>query len=265
MGARTVTVAGEDIHCTVVGRGPPVLLMHSLGGADWVWDRLRAHLGAAWTLIAYDAPGHGHSSYRQRFSIDRCADVALAVLDACCSTPRSPALLLGVSMGAHTALRLSRKYPDRVKALVLANMSIGAKSDPQTYFNAYRDKLESEGMDQFALNYSRSRMKNGASPEMVAEYAKSVREMAPGAFLDAYASILVQDHVDQLATLNFPTLVIGSDADVSTPEQEVRRVADGIATSQWKLIFDANHFAYLDQPDAFNAEVARFLDCLLIQ
>jgi pimeloyl-ACP methyl ester carboxylesterase len=103
---------GAQIRTFEGGEGPPLLLVHGLGGAAWNFSEL-APLLPGRRLIIPDLPGHGASSPLPAPTLTGFADVLAEILD-------EPVDLLGHSMGGVVALRLAERHPSLVRRLVLA-------------------------------------------------------------------------------------------------------------------------------------------------
>ena len=110
-GAGSVTLRGE-----MLGEGPPVVLLHGLSATRRnVVQGSRALVKRGYSLISYDARGHGASDAAPRYEYgDLVGDLA-AVLD---ELELDRAALVGSSMGAATAMAYTLEHPDRVPALV---------------------------------------------------------------------------------------------------------------------------------------------------
>jgi pimeloyl-ACP methyl ester carboxylesterase len=103
---------GAQIRTFEGGEGPPLLLVHGLGGAAWNFSEL-APLLPGRRLIIPDLPGHGASSPLPAPTLTGFADVLAEILD-------EPVDVLGHSMGGVVALRLAERHPSLVRRLVLA-------------------------------------------------------------------------------------------------------------------------------------------------
>ncbi len=118
-----VLLAGEE-----AGEGPAVVLLHGLTATRrYVVMGSRMLERSGHRVIAYDARGHGSSSPAPdlEYGYEQLAGDLLAVLDA---RGVERALLAGVSMGAHTAMRVAVEHPERVAALAVITPGV----DPET-------------------------------------------------------------------------------------------------------------------------------------
>ena len=123
-----VRVGGIDLCYEAHGTGPRVVVLAhgALGSVDFAeTSGLKASTLAARGLrvIAYDARGHGRSSYftRERdYDQHMLAGELLGLLDALDLTRVS---VCGTSMGATSALLLAEAHPERVDRLMLESPS----------------------------------------------------------------------------------------------------------------------------------------------
>ncbi len=158
MGAFTVTRGGVVLAGEEAGAGVPVVLLHGLTASRrYVVMGSRALERSGHRVISYDARGHGESSPAEQEAAygypDLTADL-LAVLDA---LGAERAVLVGASMGAHTALRLALAAPDRVAGLVVITpaydeMQFG-DADSLARWDALADGLRSGGIEGFVAAY----------------------------------------------------------------------------------------------------------------
>jgi pimeloyl-ACP methyl ester carboxylesterase len=103
---------------------PELVLLHGGGQNAHTWDTVALALGRP--LIAIDLPGHGHSSRRsdRDYGPWRNADAVAAVLDQLHSRwPGRGLVVVGMSLGGVTAIRLASVRPDLVRRLVVVDVT----------------------------------------------------------------------------------------------------------------------------------------------
>ncbi|AZQ34958.1 alpha/beta hydrolase [Streptomyces cyaneochromogenes] len=105
------------------GPGQPLVLLHGLAGHAGEWDALARHLSPRYRVVAVDQRGHGASERRPR-DLSRAAHVADVVAVADRLGLRRP-VLVGQSLGGHTALLTAAAHPALVRALVLVEAGPG--------------------------------------------------------------------------------------------------------------------------------------------
>ena len=108
-------VNGVSLSSYVFGQGPPVFLLHGLGGTKVSWMPLLEPLGPSAPVIAPDFPGHGDSDKpKADYWRHYYADVVRKLMD---TLGTGPAAMIGNSMGGRVALEMAVRYPKRVSAL----------------------------------------------------------------------------------------------------------------------------------------------------
>jgi pimeloyl-ACP methyl ester carboxylesterase len=111
---RFAEVRGSRVRYLVAGAGPPLLLVHGLGGAAANWLALAPLLLPGRRLLVPELPGHGGSEPLPAApSLNAFADRVGLLLD-------EPAAVVGHSLGGAIVLRLAIRRPEVVSALVLA-------------------------------------------------------------------------------------------------------------------------------------------------
>src|SRR5690242_10980446 len=94
---RFLTVKDRTIRYFVGGAGPPLVLVHGLGGAATNWAELAPLLAPHFRLVIPDLPGHGGSEPLAAASgLQPYADRVAAVIE---HERASPAPLVGHSLG----------------------------------------------------------------------------------------------------------------------------------------------------------------------
>jgi pimeloyl-ACP methyl ester carboxylesterase len=119
-----IEVEGLRVAYERVGKGPALVLLHGgFGISSSMWRRQLAGLSDEFTVVAWDAPGCGHSSDPPEvFGASVYADCLAAFTEALgLGRPH----VLGLSFGAVLALELYRWHPTVPKSLVLASAYAG--------------------------------------------------------------------------------------------------------------------------------------------
>jgi 3-oxoadipate enol-lactonase len=124
---RFAELKGSRMRYFVGGEGPPLILVHGLGGAAANWTELAPLLVPNHRLLVPDLPGHGGSEALPAVSgLEPFADrvAALAAREG-----MLPAPVVGHSLGGAVVLRFALRHPDDVSAVVLAaaaGLSLGS-------------------------------------------------------------------------------------------------------------------------------------------
>jgi len=156
-----VTLAPSDAGAD---EGIPVVLLHGLTATRrYVVMGSGALARAGHRVIAYDARGHGSSAPAPSptaYGYDELSSDLLALLD---ELGLQRAVLAGVSMGAHTILRLALDAPERVAGLVVITPAYDPVSRADgarrlRRYDALADGLREGGIDGYVAAYDVGRL-----------------------------------------------------------------------------------------------------------
>jgi pimeloyl-ACP methyl ester carboxylesterase len=123
---RFAEIKGVRMRYFVGGEGPPLILVHGLGGAASNWTELVPLLAKRHRVLVPDLPGHGGSTALPAVAgLEPFADRVALVAER---EGMLPAVVVGHSLGGMVVLRMALRRPEDVSALVLAagaGLSIG--------------------------------------------------------------------------------------------------------------------------------------------
>jgi len=109
---------GTRLRYAVGGDGPPLFLVHGLGGTIENWLALAPPLAADHRVFVPDLPGHGASDLlREARDVDALAEAVLGIADA---EEARDAVWIGHSLGGVVSIRAAALRPDAVRGIVLA-------------------------------------------------------------------------------------------------------------------------------------------------
>jgi len=136
-----VRVGDREVHYRRVGEGPPFVLFHSSPqSAGFVIPGLLP-LAADWTLIGFDTPGYGGSDPLP-MAAPSAADYADASAEAMSALGIDRAPIYGTHTGAHIAMELALRHPDRVAGLVLDGVSFNTPEEAQERLDNYAPEFK---------------------------------------------------------------------------------------------------------------------------
>ncbi|CAM5289361.1 MULTISPECIES: alpha/beta fold hydrolase [Streptomyces] len=259
-----ITLTYED---TGEADGATVLLVHGHPFDHTMWAPQTTALAAAGhRVIVPDLRGYGASQVvpgTTRLEVF-AADLA-ALLDHLGVTERI--VLGGLSMGGQIVMECARRFPHRLRALVLADTFAHAETpEGRRARNAMADRLLREGMG----GYTEEVLDKMIAPRTIAArpaVAEHVRRMMRGTPPEGAAAALRgraerPDYTTTLARLAVPALVAVGRDDTYTPVADAEFLRDRIPDARLTVIEDAAHLPNLEQPDAFDAALTGFLSVL---
>ncbi|MFI6695427.1 alpha/beta fold hydrolase [Streptomyces sp. NPDC050433] len=176
-------------------------------------------------------------------------------------------VLGGLSMGGQIVLEFYRLFPERVRALVLADTFAAAETEPgKVARHAMADRLLREGMGPYADEVL-TRMVTPHNVAALPAVAGHVRDMMRAAPPEGAAAALRgraerPDYVGMLGRVAVPTLVVVGSEDEYTPVADARVMSEGIPDATLAVIDGAGHLPNLERRAEFDAALGAFLDAL---
>ncbi len=97
------------------------------------------------------------------------------------------------------------------------------------------------------------------SAAAIANIEQSVAALRKASYMKAIEAIVGFDSTDMPEQIRVPPLLIGGSHDKLIPLADMRELERAIADAELVVVDGAGHLLNLEQPDTFNATVARFL------
>lgn len=257
-----IDVAGLRIAYERAGTGPPLLLLHGgVGDGESTWRAQIDGLSDEFTVIAWDAPGAGHSSDPpESFRLPDYADCLAAFVEAL-SLERPH--VAGLSFGAGLAIQLYDRHPEVARSLVLAGAYAGwAGSLPRERVEERLQlALELAGQSPSDLvDALLPTMFSGSAPRASVErFEQSLAEFHPNGVRVMARSFAEADLRYVLPRIDVPTLLLYGDEDVRSPLSVAAEIHAAIPMSQLVVMPGVGHVSCIEAPERFNAEVRDFL------
>ncbi len=258
-----IDLGGITLNYSDEGSGEPVVLVHGFPLSSDLWRPQRAALSATYRVLAPDLRGHGRSDLPNNgATIDTYADDLVALLDA---LGIGAATIGGLSMGGYVLMALLRRHPERVRAVML--LATKAPGDTDAGKQA-RDEMIRLALEEGAGAVAEKmlpKMLTARTREQSPELVAFVREMMAATPVDGIVGALkaLRDRPSSEATLqacSLPALILVGQEDELTPPAEARAMQALLRRSRLDEIPEASHLLNLEQPEAVNNAMLRFLD-----
>ena len=271
-GPTKIIVNGVELHYISAGAGEPVILLHGGQGDYRSWEPQMAALSRYYHVISYSRrynfPNQNPQTATNHSAIVEAEDLA-ALMKA---LHLKHANLVGVSMGAATALTLAIKHPNLVRSLVVAEPPIlawakhfqdGALYDDfmrriqDTAREAFASGNDEAAMRFFVDGFAKAGRFDSLSPEArlgVMQNAGFFRMMVRSE--DPYPDISRRD----LSSLRIPVLVITGEKTVEIHRRIDEELSKVIPRARSATIPNAGHGSPRENPGAFTEVVENFLE-----
>jgi pimeloyl-ACP methyl ester carboxylesterase len=260
---QTVHVEGSDLKVLDRGAGSPVLLVHGFPLDHTMWRHQIESLSSTHRVIAPDLRGFGGSTATPgAVTMERFAD---DLNDALTSLGvDEPVTLCGLSMGGYVAWQFWKKHRSRLRRLVLCD----TRAQPDTAEAAKNrlamaERVLAEG-PSVAAEAMLPKLFAAKSQQRIPEVIEAQRRVMLAATPEGIAAALrgMAERPDArpwLPRVDVPTLVVVGSEDPISPPAEMREIAAAISGAQFVEVASAGHMAPLEQPEAVNAALRRFL------
>lgn len=261
---------GAGIHFEVIGEGAPLLFLHEFAGDHRSWvDQVR-YFARDRRCVTIAARGYLPSDVPDdpmAYSQDLANADVLAVMD---TLELEQADLVGLSMGAYTALQMAIYHPARVRTVTAAAGGSGAHRPTRPAFIEQTQAMAAalEGMAVFPAE----EMGTGATrihllrkdPLGWAQFCANLTEHPTRAAAHTLRGVQASrpslyDLELELAAIKAPVLLLLGDEDEACLDVNLW-LKRTMPTARLQIIPASGHGLNLEEPAAFNAAVAAFLD-----
>ena len=233
---RTLEHDGQRIACEEHGEGPLVIGLHGLT-ATRRYVLMGSHTleRSGRRVVLYDARGHGASAPAAGGDYSYAAQTGdlAAVIEAAAAPD---ALLVGASMGAHTALRFALAAPARVRGLLLVTPAYDPDrgEGDMAGWDALARGLREGGVEGFLAAYDLERLpaawRQTVATVIRQRIAAHEHPLAVADALEAVPRSRPFESWSELRAVSAPTVVVASrdEADPGHPFALAERYAEAI-------------------------------------
>jgi pimeloyl-ACP methyl ester carboxylesterase len=252
---------GTSLYYEITGSGDPVVLLHGFSFNHRMWDDQADALSERYMVVRYDLRGFGRSApSEERYAH---ADDLKALLD---HLAIGRTALMGLSLGGGAAINFSVIHPERVRALIVVDPSLGGFPWSEEFVTAQRELAATarEGGVEAARKrwlsipiFTHTLANPAAAPRLralVEDYSgwhwinpDPGRPFSPPA-------------IERLGEITAPALVIVGELDTLDFQRIADTLAQSIPNARKEVLPGAGHMANLERPERFNELVLDFLN-----
>jgi pimeloyl-ACP methyl ester carboxylesterase len=228
-----VKLRGFNMYYETYGKGEPLLIIHGNGGSINNFLYQIPYFSKNYKVILADSRAQGKSvDAGDSLSYEMMADDLNALLD---TMHLDSCYVIGWSDGGINGLLLAIRHPKKAKKLAVTGANLWPDTtavDPYVY--------------NWAMHYNDTLSKMEQTPQ--------VKNALKLAHLLSYEPHIT---IEQLHSIQCPTLVIGGDHDVLLPKHTLL-IAESIPRSYLWIIPNSGHSTPIHYKDQFNETVGEF-------
>ena len=263
----------DDNHVNYVkyGEGRPVVLIHGLAASYHDWDDLFPVLaGYGSATYALDLLGHGESGkpasrfYKMNWLFDHLA----GWIDSL--NLSEPPVLVGHSLGGYLALEYARRYPGRVRGLILVNPFFRVSQLPALLRTVYRRPAISGAVMQhapgwlFRMIVDATSLSMGHSSGGSHNLPASVRAQTALDFTRTAGGVYALPHTlpdltPHLSAIRQPSMVVWGERDTTLSPRSFEELVQKLPNVLASEHLPSGHVPHQSHAAEFGAMVLRFL------
>jgi len=232
------------------GSGPPVLLLHGIGGNRTVWNLVLPELAREFRVIAPDLRGHGRTLAPpgSTFTFEEMLGDVVHLLD---ERGLDSAHWVGMSGGSLLALRAVLDQTARCRSLTMVSGSAYTDAHTRAIAQRWAETYAKEGPDAFALRL----LKDLYYPDWVEDhldFADALRQdvqehdYRPAVrWAEAMGKF---DERNRIASIRLPTLIVQAMDDAIVDASHGRILRQTIPGAQIRILPQTGHMIPVERP-----------------
>jgi len=264
-------VTVNDVRLNVRDRGagaPTLVFIHGVMCSGALFANQLRSLSSRYRVVAPDLRGHGDSQkVLAGHTVPRYADDLRALFQAI-GVERP--VLIGWSMGAMVAFEYLKAFgQDQVAGLVIVDQTPSDFAWPDGYeFGMFTPQVLAEAVEHIqndlagVASFWADLMLHEPNPDHAALLVGEVTKVPPAIGTSILVDQTLRDYRGFLAEVRVPTLVAFGGDDKATSPEAGRWIADRIRGARLAVFDRSSHCPFLEEPEAFDAELSAFVEGL---
>ncbi len=251
-----------NLNYSVVGEGPPLLILHGLFGSGDNWLTIAKKTSLHYSCIPADLPNHGDSPALEEFDYPHIAEALHSFIGSHLQEPLS---VIGHSMGGKAAMALALEYPETVTKLIVVDMA------PKVYPAGHEeilDALRDVDLSQVSTRRDADRQLAGTilNAAVRAFLLKNLRVKDSAYYWRIDLDLLKRRYSDILdwpyssRSFDKEVLFVRGEQSNYIQDKDMSTAQVFFPSAELRTIEDTGHWLHAEKTDEFLSIIRRFLD-----
>lgn len=242
------------------GKGDVLILLHGLGSTKKDWDAQVPFFSKTHRVIAMDLRGHGNSTKPvDAYGVALMTEDLKQFMD---QLNIKKATLVGFSMGGAVAFQMAVSHPKYLDNLVIVNSGPDFNAMGkigEDLLSSRTEFLEKKGLAPLAKEIAYNMFPEDHQVDLRNEFESRCKNNDYNAYYKSFVTLMAWGLGDKLKDITTRTLVVASDMDY-TPVSFKEDYVNKLPNAKLTVIKNSRHGVVIDQPEAFNVALEKFLN-----
>jgi pimeloyl-ACP methyl ester carboxylesterase len=268
----TIRVNDLSHHYEQYGEESPLVFVHGGFVDSDMWAPQIEHFSSNYRITTYDLRGHGRTgvSDLSTYTMATFANDLAALLDAL--EIENP-ILCGLSLGGMIVQEYAVRYPEKLKALILADTAVSVSLTLNDKLQRYVlfprwamlltiRMMSVEKFTRFSFWLARITRSEGwfGEDESTRDYVeRCMLQMDDGEYLKIYGAIYAFKLLP-LEKITCPVLVLNGEHESKSVFRHTEEILHRVPQAEARVVPGAGHTSNMENPEAFNQLVDEFLN-----
>jgi 3-oxoadipate enol-lactonase len=252
-------LAGGTVNAAQSGKGPALLLFHSLLSDRASFDAVVPKLSQSFRVIVPELPGFGGSQAVSGGLADVADRMAQAVQEA---AGGDETIVLGNGYGGFVALQMAIRHPNIAGKLILADCGAAFSEQGRQAFRNMAAASKAKGLSAItdvAMRRLFAPEFQEAHPDLMRDRREAFLRTDREVFQAACTALAELDLRPDLGEVKMPVLVLVGEHDEATPPPMSHELAALLPNARLKTLLGCAHVPQLQSPDVFLDAIGDFL------
>jgi 3-oxoadipate enol-lactonase len=239
---------------------PLIVLSHSLASSLVMWNPQMDALNPHFQVLRYDMRGHGKTDVTPSpYTLELLAEDVIGLLDA---LDIDRVHFVGLSIGGMIGQSLALNHIHRLRSLALCDSASVIPQEAQPIWQERINRALSKGMEAQVDEtlerwFTPSFLKQ--KPPILEIIRKQILTTPVQGYIGCAEAIRKLNYLDQLSKIKIPTLIMVGEDDPGTPVSASEAIHKRLSNSKLVILPSACHLSNIEQAEAFNATLLKFL------